>query len=161
MHPDERTLAAAMKRTLAVAHGAKPRADVDNGWSTRRGSLPELLGGLLQPEEASTQRRRPLVQLHEQGTAPLAELLLHAGSAPDEGAVLVFGDQLGYTAEEDAAIAALGAQRATCSPRGLLTSHCIVLCHHALDAAEARAGGAEDELAVAHMACARYTGPPV
>ena len=43
------------------------------------------------------------------------------------------------TPEEDALIAELGGRRVTCSPRGLLTSHCIVLCHHALDAAEARA----------------------
>ena len=52
------------------------------------------------------------------------------------------------TAEEDALIAELGGRRVTCSPRGLLTSHCIVLCHHALDtvgearaAARARAEG--------------------
>jgi tRNA pseudouridine-54 N-methylase len=43
------------------------------------------------------------------------------------------------TADEDAAIAGLGGRRATCSPRGLLTSHCIVLCHYTLDVVEARA----------------------
>lgn len=159
MHPDERSLAAAMKRTLSVAHGgATPRDDVNNGWSTRRGSLGALLAELQQ------QAPRPLLQLHEQGSMSLEEAVAEeeeeeeaelrprrsgeaeaAGDAREggsscPGAILVFGDQLGYTAEEDALIAHLGGRRVTCSPRGLLTSHCIVLCHHSLDTAdEARA----------------------
>ena len=49
------------------------------------------------------------------------------------------------TAEENALIAELGGRRVTCSPRGLLTSHCIVLCHHALDTVgEAPRGGARE-----------------
>ena len=68
MHPDERSLAAAMKRTLSVAHGgAKPRDDVANGWSTRRGSLGALLAELQQ------QAPRPLLQLHEQGSVSLED----------------------------------------------------------------------------------------
>ena len=106
MHPDERTLAAAMKRTLAVAHGAKPRADVDNGWSAHRGGLAALLGGLLDQTAP-----RPLIQLHEQGTDELEEVLRaerrparaeagrgdahEDGASSPPGAVLVFGDQLG------------------------------------------------------------------
>ena len=204
MHPDERSLAAAMKRTLSVAHGgATPRDDVANGWSTRRGSLGALLAELQQ------QAPRPLLQLHEQGSMSLEEAVAEeeeaelrprrsgeaeaAGDAREggsscPGAILVFGDQLGCaparhmcwvsldlsgsgvaaqgshparrhrldllkrggllayrrpvyadTAEEDALIADLGGRRVTCSPRGLLTSHCIVLCHHTLDAAESRA----------------------
>ena len=61
------------------------------------------------------------------------------------------------TAEEDALIAELGGRRVTCSPRGLLTSHCIVLCHHTLDtvgearaAARARAEG-HDRTARGHF----------
>lgn len=46
------------------------------------------------------------------------------------------------TAEEDVTIARLGGKQASCSPRGLLTSHCIVLCHYALDAAEAHTAAA-------------------
>ena len=107
MHPDERTLAAAMKRTLAVAHGAKPRADVDNGWSAHRGGLAALLGGLLDQTAP-----RPLIQLHEQGADELEEVLRaerrpaqaaeagrgdahEDGASSPPGAVLVFGDQLG------------------------------------------------------------------
>ena len=68
MHPDERSLAAAMKRTLSVAHGgAMPRDDVANGWSTRRGSLGALLAELQQ------QAPRPLLQLHEQGSVSLED----------------------------------------------------------------------------------------
>ena len=68
MHPDERSLAAAMKRTLSVAHGgATPRDDVANGWSTRRGSLGALLAELQQ------QAPRPLLQLHEQGSVSLED----------------------------------------------------------------------------------------
>ena len=45
----------------------------------------------------------------------------------------MLGDQLGYTPEEDALLSRLGGSRARCSEQGLLTSHCIVLAHHALD----------------------------
>tara|TARA_B110001452_G_scaffold214896_1_gene185920 strand:- start:1290 stop:2246 length:957 start_codon:yes stop_codon:yes gene_type:complete len=173
MHPDERTLAAAMRRTLAVAHGAKPRADTNNGWSLHRGGLEARLSELLQqgaPDGGadSAVARRPLFQLHEQADATLDQLLradaeeAHAGGDGEAGGgdgdgggggdgdgggsgggdapgvVLVMGDQLGYGDEDEAAIARLGGRRAACSPRGLLTSHCIVLCHHALDEAEAR-----------------------
>ena len=114
MHPDERSLAAAMKRTLSVAHGgATPRDDVANGWSTRRGSLGALLAELQQ------QAPRPLLQLHEQGSMSLEEAVAEeeeaelrprrsgeaeaAGDAREggsscPGAILVFGDQLGCAA---------------------------------------------------------------
>ena len=169
MHPDERTLAAAMRRTLAVANGAKPRADTNNGWSLHSGGLEARLSELVQHDasDAGTSAavsRRPLFQLHEQADATLDQLLRadaeerresaegkaeEGGSGGDDdddddddedspGVVLVLGDQLGYAAEDEAAIARLGGRRAACSPRGLLTSHCIVLCHHALDEAEAR-----------------------
>lgn len=101
MHPDERSLAAAMKRTLSVAHGgATPRDDVANGWSTHRGSLSALLAGLQQ------QAPRPLLQLHEQGSMSLEQVLAEEAIPKEEGdtreggsscpgAILVFGDQLG------------------------------------------------------------------
>ena len=113
MHPDERSLAAAMKRTLSVAHGgATPRDDVANGWSTRRGGLGALLAELQQ------QAPRPLMQLHEQGSLSLEGSLAEeeeeaaelwprrsgeaeaAGDAREGGSscpgvILVFGDQLG------------------------------------------------------------------
>ena len=143
MHPDERTLAAAMKRTLAVEHGATRRADTNNGWSYHPGGLEARLRELLQARAPEGRLPRPLVQLHEEGEATLESLMRAAceGALPETlpGAVLVFGDQLGYTADEEALLASLGGRRASCSSRGLLTSHCIVLAHHALDEAEAPA----------------------
>ncbi|EOD04498.1 hypothetical protein EMIHUDRAFT_220952 [Emiliania huxleyi CCMP1516] len=132
MHPDERTLAAAMKRTLAVEHGATSRADTANGWSYHAGGLEHRLRELRQQRPVS-RGPRPILQLHEDGEATLQALLA-------AGAVLVLGDQLGFTSGEEALLASAGARRATVSPRGLLTSHCIVLAHHALDEAEARVG---------------------
>jgi len=142
MHPDERTLAAALKRTLAVEHGAMRRTDTDNGWTFHQGGLDVRLRELLPPG-----RMRPLIQLHEEGETTLQEAVQLAsdGAAGKDasdsdpvGVVLVIGDQLGYTAEEEALLAHQGGRRARCSPKGLLTSHCIVLAHHALDQEEAR-----------------------
>jgi len=142
MHPDERTLAAAMKRTLAVEHGATSRADTANGWSYHAGGLEQRLRELRQQRPVS-RGPRPILQLHEDGEATLQALLAAGGGgqpAASPGAVLVLGDQLGFTSGEEALLASAGARRATVSPRGLLTSHCIVLAHHALDEAEARVG---------------------
>jgi tRNA pseudouridine-54 N-methylase len=147
MHPDERTLAAAIKRTLGVAHGAKSRADTANGWSYHVGGLDGRLRALLETPEAEPERL--LIQLHEEGEATLEEVLTRADADGGDGqapltaplgcsTVLVLGDQLGYTVEEEALLARLGGCRASCSVQGLLTSHCIVLAHHALDQAEAR-----------------------
>jgi hypothetical protein len=134
-----------MKRTLAVEHGATSRADTANGWSHHSGGLDVRLRELLRPAPAGRDLAprhapRPLLQLHEEGEATLDELIgaACASARPEAlpGAVLVFGDQLGYTAEEEELVAHAGGRRALCSPRGLLTSHCIVLAHHALDKAE-------------------------
>jgi len=135
MHPDERTLAAAIKRTLATEHGAKPRDDTANGWSHHRGDLEARLRSLLRPTDARPAPR--LIQLHEAAEATLEEELLRPPvDALD--AVVVLGDQLGTTAEEDALIARCGGRRARCSTQGLLTSHCVVLANHAFDEEEAR-----------------------
>jgi len=132
MHPDERTIAAAIKRTLAVEHGAKSRADTNNGWTAHAGSLEDRLNELLQVPPGMPPR--PLIQLHEKGEITLEAALPRAGDGvAKHGAVLVFGDQLGYTAEEEALIASRGGCRARCSSKGLLTSHCIILAHHAMD----------------------------
>jgi len=144
LHPDERTMAAAAQRTLAVAHGAVPRANSDDGWSFHAGGLVKRLSELVGDGDAPLSgKRRPLIQMHEKGEASLAATLrgfYDLGDAKgglrtdlDRGAILVLGDQLGFTPEEDAEVARRGGVRATAGPRPLLTSHCIVLAHHACD----------------------------
>jgi tRNA (pseudouridine54-N1)-methyltransferase len=139
LHPDERTVAAAMKRTLAVAHGAASRADPDDGWSFHAGGLAERLYDL-RNDVGSRTPPRPLIQLHPEGASGLTETLRghsHAAQGSMVDAVLVFGDQLGFSAEDDAEIERCGGVRATVGPLPLLTSHCIVLAHHACDTATA------------------------
>ena len=100
MHPDERTLAAAMKRTLAVEHGATSRADTANGWSYHAGGLEQRLRELRQQRPVS-RGPRPILQLHEDGEATLQALLAAGGGgqpAASPGAVFVLGDQpFGFT----------------------------------------------------------------
>lgn len=84
--------------------------------------LPAVLERCLQPRE----RLQPRQQAHEH--EPPQEHPLH-------GCVLVAGDHLGYTPDDEAALQRLGAVRCSLGHVPLLTSHCIVLSHHWLDAA--------------------------
>ena len=54
---------------------------------------------------------------------------------------MVAGDHLGYTPDDEAALQRLGAVRCSLGHVPLLTSHCIVLSHHWLDAAHRPPGG--------------------
>mmetsp|Transcript_23783 Transcript_23783/g.65822 ORF Transcript_23783/g.65822 Transcript_23783/m.65822 type:complete len:269 (-) Transcript_23783:287-1093(-) len=134
LHPDERTIAAALKRTLAVAHGATGRADSDDGWSFHSGGLAARLDALMSDRGCEPKR---LIQLHEAGEIPLRAALHPDANHPVEydDVVLVFGDQLGFTVKESKQIAQRGGVQAHIGPASLLTSHCIVLAHHACDTA--------------------------
>jgi len=140
LHPDERSVAAAMRRTLAVAHGAASRAHSDDGWTFHAGGLAARLDDLLRADDlGGPTPPRPLVQVHEEGASGLTDTLRGYDRVQGSmvNAVFVFGDQLGFSAEEDAEIARCGGVRATVGPLPLLTSHCIVLAHHACDTAAA------------------------
>ena len=62
----------------------------------------------------------------------VGELLEEVGG---ERTVLVVGDHVGFTQEEQDAMQHLGAIKASLGPVPLLASHCIVLAHAVLDAA--------------------------
>uniref|UniRef100_A0A7S0NXD9 Uncharacterized protein n=1 Tax=Calcidiscus leptoporus TaxID=127549 RepID=A0A7S0NXD9_9EUKA len=140
----ERSLSQAMRRALAASplpseafspgHAAKPAAaHVERGWLVRDGDGLEAL-------LCSLRGGAPLLALHEDGVG-LDTLLTRGPSAVcGEGVVLVLGDHKGYSAEDEALLDKLGARRGSVGPLPLLTSQCIVLCHHALDCrAHARA----------------------
>ena len=91
----------------------------------------------------------PLLQLHESG-APLQSALhgvAGAGAAGAAGAagvslgcVLLFGDHVGYTPDEEAAVLAAGGVRCALGHVPLLTSQCMVIAHFLLDAANSGLG---------------------
>ena len=103
-----------------------------------RGGGEGLAGG---DEARPPEEQLRFVVLHERGE-PFAQLIAAAAEDDDEprvrGAtrtVLVVGDHIGFTEEEEEALCALDAKRASLGPVPLLASHCIVLAHAALDAA--------------------------
>jgi tRNA (pseudouridine54-N1)-methyltransferase len=149
LHPDERTIAASMRRALR-AEG------VVHGWSVHREErLADRLralgascagaggggggGGGGGAEVAHSQ----LLVLHELG-CPLTPAMLARGDgrivaspAGPSGAasrILVLGDHKGFTTDDEACFESLGGVRICVSPLPLLASHCIVLAHGALDA---------------------------
>ena len=72
--------------------------------------------------------------LHEAGDAWAASPW-HSARDADAAVVVVVADQLGFLEREEAAFAAdPRAHRISFGDRSLLTSHCIVLFHHYLDA---------------------------
>ena len=83
--------------------------------------------------------------MHEQGEPLSAQLLAeitprpigNAAAAAAAASVLVLGDHIGFTEEEEACMEELGGVRARVSPLPLLASHCIILAHAALDCAAA------------------------
>ena len=95
-------------------------------------------------EELTAPPARFLV-LHENGELLGTELLsrLTPGAVNPDGVrtLLVLGDHLGFTKEEERYLAELQAVRTNVGPLPLLASHCIVLAHAALDVAALRVGG--------------------
>ena len=89
-----------------------------------------------------------LLVMHERGET-LSGSLLHATrpvvtSSVERSVrtVLVLGDHLGFTEEEESVVDELGGAKASVSPLPLLASHCIVLAHAALDSASVAASAA-------------------
>jgi len=56
--------------------------------------------------------------------------------------VLLFGDHVGYTPDEEAAVLAAGGVRCALGQVPLLTSQCMVIAHFLLDAANSGLGPA-------------------
>ena len=137
--PDERSLAAALRRALwAASNGEAPP---DTGWDAYTEDPLEvrlralLVGGIASP--ASTDATA-LVVLHEMGASLDREVLAASTdggdqSLPAPATILVLGDHMGFSKKEEALFDQLGAVRASVGPIPLLASHCIVLAHAALD----------------------------
>ena len=141
------------------AQAPRTRAEIERGWHLRDGdNLDTLLDSCMSPcgrptcatagSEAagaissSSSSERMLLMLHEQGE-PLETLLAslpagadassHGNTADCASMVLVLGDHVGYSDKDVSVLDARGAARACLGPMPLLTSQCIILCHHALD----------------------------
>lgn len=132
LHPDERSIAAAMRRTL-IAHCTAANSDTNAdvakveeriGWSVRQGGFASLLEELDADGAA-------LLCLDEFGD-PLPQAL--GELSPETRTATVVGDQLGFSRDEQEQLRRLGARRVSVGPLPLLASHCIVLAHSALDA---------------------------
>lgn len=156
LHPDERTIASAIKRLLASTE-AGGRGAVPDGWSAHCDrSLGQLLPQLTRRGASSgAQRGTPhLLMLHERGrrlaewcTDCVADCRRPSGDGGGDGdvgggggdgdggggTVIVLGDQQGFTSAEEALVDGLGGERVALGPVPLLASHCIVLAHAALD----------------------------
>lgn len=141
LHPDERTLASAMRRTL-LSEQAGGRGVAPLGWSVHEGDeidtlLPRLLNstreGALHPPSS---QEVCLLVLDEAGDA-LPSALASQTKGNIGRTVLVVGGHQGFTTLEQQAIddcvARFGGLRVRVSPIPLLASHCIVLAHAALD----------------------------
>lgn len=126
LSPDERSLAAALKRALCAS--AKGQPPPDEGWHViRDDALERRLSTLLG-------KRGTLLVMHELG-APLTSSLLPPIDGPSAGGgvVLALGDHRGFSKEEEALFDSLNGVRARVSPLPLLASHCMVLAHAVLD----------------------------
>ena len=94
--------------------------------------LPAVLERLLQPQQRPPDEQMQ-AQPHQQAEDQAREHV--PPHEQPQGCVLVAGDHLGYTPDDEAALQRLGAVRCSLGHVPLLTSHCIVLSHHWLDAA--------------------------
>lgn len=155
LKPDERTVAGAMQRALTSCANATSAACAERGWSVRDGNgLHGLLAMLLGAPcargadedrvdlscdgarpESMTCGARALLALHEKGAALDGQL--RANPAAADGAVMVFGDHVGFSIEDEACLDQMNAVRVCLGPIPLLTSQCIVICQNALDCSEA------------------------
>ena len=174
LHPDERTLASAIRQALLSHHsggslqdGQSAPVSMPVGWNVYgrmaspeeesfedrlaaivRGGAEGSSGGsenaaapdgAARPTPAGSDEPVRFFVLHERGE-PFTQLVSGAGNCHEDGdasstrTVLVVGDHIGFTEEEEDALRALDATRASLGPVPLLASHCIVLAHAALDA---------------------------
>ena len=163
LHPDERTIAAAMRKALrATGDEGWPK-----GWTVHRGeTLSCRLASLLaaQKRDGSSTLQEPhmrpgreqeqqqtedddagriarrLLILHELGEPLTPPLLRTAGqedarrTAGAPGTILVVGGHQGFSVADERNFDELGGLRVSVSPVPLLASHCIVLAHAVLDA---------------------------
>ena len=117
---------------LPARGGSRASASAERGWSVNDDDeLAVLLARLVRSHGPRPGKAHVLLALHEKGAS--LETLLCAAPAESPGAVLVLGDHVGFSVEEEACLERMGAVRACLGPLPLLTSQCIVLCHNALD----------------------------
>ena len=139
---DGDSLSARLLWLCGAAHPGGGGGVDDGGW----GEAGDEVGMPPPPPPPPPLPPLPLLQLHESG-APLQSALQGAAGAAciSRGSVLLFGDHVGYTPDEEAAVLAVGGVRCALGQVPLLTSQCIVIAHYLLDAANSGPGPAAIE----------------
>ena len=120
LNPDERTSALLLEKALGAPTTGPVWAGSTPGVSVARLGLTGILDQLA----------TPIVLLHEQG-----EDVATASLPPD--ALFVLGDHLGFTPEEEAALAGRAIAHVSLGPVSLQADQCIVVLHNHLDRAAA------------------------
>ena len=171
LHPDERSIAAALRRALRAATSIKPRCEprgAEQGPATPPAATgtPQAAAGALSATDGAlppgwsvhhddTVEERleailgtgghGFIISHELG-APLTPKGLRHACCATPTSLLVLGDHVGFRREEEACFAKMGGVRASVSPVPLLASHCIVLAHAVLDQAQLQQCSTASEL---------------
>lgn len=122
-NPDERSSALLLEKALGAPTTGPVWASSTPGIDVAVVDLHELLGTLADA---------PLYVLAEDG-----DDVTTLGSPPR--ATFVLGDHLGFTPDEEAALASRAAGRVSVGPTSLQADQCIVALHNHLDRAAARA----------------------
>ena len=135
LHPDERTIGSAIKRTLRSWDAGDAAHTTPLGWSVFADkNLEDRLRYILNGSRHAGDAATGFVVCHELGVPLTAALAAKArGTAPST--LLVLGDHQGFSVEEEACFERCGGIKAQVSPVPLLASHCIVLAHAVLDTA--------------------------
>jgi tRNA (pseudouridine54-N1)-methyltransferase len=118
LNPDERTTAALLKKALAVV--AEPL------WSRSTSGIFVRTGGLA--DVLSELKGEKILYLREDG-----DDIRSKASMWSSNAVLILGDHLGMTPEEEVSIKQAGAEVVSIGPASLHADHCIVLINNELD----------------------------
>lgn len=116
LNPDERTTATLLEKALGAPTTGPVWQPATPGVQVAVRTLAELLD----------EWRDPLFVLHEDGE-DVARADLPAR------ATFVLGDHLGFTAEEEALLAARGAARVSLGPVSLQADQCVTALHNHLD----------------------------
>ena len=116
LNPDERTSALLLEKALGAQTTGPVWAAATPGVFVAKLGLGELLDAI----------GAPVVVLHEQGD-DVADANLPAD------ALFVMGDHLGFTPEEEAALAGRAVARVSLGPVSLQADQCVVVLHNALD----------------------------